>query len=157
MYAGRLAPYRELEVIARASRTAPLPFTLVGPADVQYLRTFDPGPPPSRRARSADEVDDLLAEQGLALVTHSDRWVNHRLALPNKLFHAVRAGVPVVATDVGELARMVGEHDIGEVYPPGDAEGLVHALNRAIARYDQLVANVRQAARCCRGRPTRPP
>lgn len=145
VYAGRIAPFRELEVIARASRTAPVPFTLVGPADAHYLGTFEPGRALLEASRAADDVDDLLVAAGLALVTHSDRWANHQVALPNKLFHAVRAGVPVVATDVGELARVVREHDLGELYPPGDADALVRAVQRAIDRYDELLANVRRA------------
>ncbi len=146
VYAGRIAPYRELEVIATASRSTSLPITLIGPADAQFLSRFDPGLTRIEESLPADEVDAVLAEAGLALVTHSDRWVNHRLALPNKLFHAVRAGVPVVATDVGELARTVREHDLGELYRPGDAEDLVRAIERAIERYAELQKRVRDAA-----------
>ena len=146
VYAGRIAPFRELDVIARASRSTELPITLIGPADAQFLARFDPGQARVEGGLPADEVDAVLAGAGLALVTHSDRWVNHRLALPNKLFHAVRAGVPVVATDVGELARTVREHDLGELYRPGDADDLVRAIERAVARYQELRANVRAAA-----------
>ena len=146
VYAGRIAPYRELEVIAQASRSTDLPITLIGPTDAQFLARFNPGRARIEASRSADEVDDVLVAAGLALVTHSDRWENHRLALPNKLFHAVRAGVPVVATDVGELARMVREHDLGELYRPGDADDLVRAIERAVARYPELQASVRAAA-----------
>src|SRR5690606_20369202 len=64
----------------------------------------------------------------IALVTHSDKWDNHRLALPNKLFHAVSLGVPVVATDVGELAAIVREHGLGTLYRPGDVEGFRRAV-----------------------------
>jgi glycosyltransferase involved in cell wall biosynthesis len=146
VYAGRLAPYRELEVIARASRLTDLPITLIGPADAQFVSRFDPGRARVEGSLPADEVDAVLAAAGLALVTHSDQWVNHRLALPNKLFHAVRAGVPVVATDVGELARAVRAHDLGELYRPGDSADLVRAIDRAVARYPELRANVRMAA-----------
>ena len=146
VYAGRLAPYRELEVIARASRHTDLPITLIGPADPQFVTRFDPGRATIKGSLPADEVDAVLAAAGLALVTHSDQWVNHRLALPNKLFHAVRAGVPVVATDVGELALIVREHDLGELYRPGDSDDLVLAIERAVARYPELQANVRVAA-----------
>ncbi len=146
VYAGRVAPYRELEVIAKASRSTALPITMIGPADAQFLARFDPGLATVEDSLPADEVDAVLAAAGLALVTHSDRWVNHRLALPNKLFHAVRAGVPVVATDVGELARAVREHDLGELYRPGDADDMVRAIARAIGRYDELQASVRDAA-----------
>lgn len=147
VYAGRIAPYRELEVIARASLSTDLPITLIGPPDAQFLARFDPGRASIEDSRSADEVDDVLAAAGLALVTHSDRWENHRLALPNKLFHAVRAGVPVVATDVGELARTVREHDLGELYRPGNSDDLVRAIERAVGRYDELRAHVRAASR----------
>lgn len=146
VYAGRIAPYRELEVIAKASRSTQLPITLIGPADAQFLARFDPGRAQVQDSRPVDEVDVVLAAAGLALVTHSDRWDNHRLALPNKLFHAVRAGVPVVATDVGELARTVREHDLGELYSPGDAAGLVRAIERAVGRYGELQTRVRDAA-----------
>lgn len=146
VYAGRLAPFRELEVIAQASYSTDLPITLIGPADAQFVARFNPGRATVEHSRPADEVDAVLAAAGLALVTHSDRWVNHRLALPNKLFHAVRAGVPVVATDVGELAREVRAHDLGELYRPGDADDLVRAIERAVARYPELQANVRAAA-----------
>jgi glycosyltransferase involved in cell wall biosynthesis len=145
--AGRIAPYRELEVIARASLATDLPITMIGPTDAQYVARFNPGRVRIEASRPTDEVDDVLAAAGLALVTHSDKWENHRLAMPNKLFHAVRAGVPVVATDVGELARIVREHDLGELYRPGDAEDMVRAIDRALVRYDELQARVRAAER----------
>ena len=76
---------------------------------------------------------------------HSDRWPNHRLALPNKLFHAVSLGVPVVATDVGELGAIVREHGLGTLYRPGDAESLVRATKELQDRYGELVAAVSAA------------
>jgi glycosyltransferase involved in cell wall biosynthesis len=138
VYAGRLAPYRELEVIAAASASLELPVMLVGPADPAWLAAFDPGKAEVRPAASLDEVDDLLTDAGLALVTHSNRWPNHRLALPNKLFHAVRVGVPVVATDVGELGRVVREHGVGTLYRPGDVDDLARAVGAAVTAYPSL-------------------
>jgi glycogen synthase len=138
VYAGRLAPYRELEVIAAASASLDLPVTLVGPADPAWLAGFNPGTAEIRPAATLDEVDGLLESAGLALVTHSDRWPNHRLALPNKLFHAVRVGVPVVATDVGELGRTVRRHGLGTLYRAGDADDFARAVVAAVAAYPSL-------------------
>jgi glycosyltransferase involved in cell wall biosynthesis len=146
VYAGRLAPYRELEAVAEASRRVDLPITLVGPADETWLSRFDPGRAQVRPPLPVDDVDALLTGAGLALVTHSDRWVNHRLAMPNKLFHAVRAGVPVVATDVGELGALVREHGVGELYRPGDGADLARAVEAARGRYADLVDAVHKAA-----------
>lgn len=146
VYAGRLSAYRELEAIAEASRHVDLPITVMGPADETWLGTFDRGRVTVEGALPADEVDRRLAAAGLALVTHSDAWENHRLALPNKLFHAVRAGVPCVATDVGELARTVREYGIGTLYRPGDAADLGRAIHEAVADYPALREAVAAAA-----------
>ena len=145
VYAGRLAPYRELEVIAAASTRVELPIVLVGPVDEAWLAGFDPGKAELRPPATLDQVDDLLAAAGLALVTHSDRWPNHRLALPNKLFHAVRVGVPVVATDVGELGRTVREHGLGMLYRPGDVAGITDAIAEAVDTYPALRKAVSKA------------
>lgn len=142
VYAGRLAADRELEVIAAASHQLKLPVTLVGPADDTWLGRFDPGRAIVEPPAPIEAVDRMVAAAGLALVTHSDRWPNHRLAMPNKLFHAVRAGVPVVATDVGELAREVRTHDLGTLYRPGDPDALVAAVEEAVADYHRLHSRV---------------
>jgi glycosyltransferase involved in cell wall biosynthesis len=147
VYAGRIAPFRELEAIAAASeKVKPLRIVIAGPADDTYLGAFDPKAAELLGARPVDEVDALLRELGIALITHSDRWQNHRLAMPNKLFHAVRAGVPVVATDVQELRRVVEQHKLGALYRAGDAESLAAALREVAADYATYAANVAAAA-----------
>ena len=62
MYAGRIAPYRELEVIAEASMRIDMPITLIGPADTTWLARFNPGRATVRPALPVDEVDVLLTE-----------------------------------------------------------------------------------------------
>lgn len=146
VYAGRLAPFRELEVVAAAAaQLAPLQVTALGPSDPTWLASWAHGPVDVRASLPLPQAEALLTQAGLALVTHSDRWVNHRLALPNKLFLAARAGVPVVATDVQELSRVVREHGIGTLYRPGDAADLVRAVREAVDRWPELVAAVRRA------------
>ncbi len=146
VYAGRLAPFRELEVVAAAAaQLAPLQVTAVGPSDPTWLASYARGVVDVRPSLPLPEAEALLTQAGLALVTHSDRWVNHRLALPNKLFLAARAGVPVVATDVQELSRVVRAHGIGTLYRPGDAADLVRAVREAVDRWPELVAAVRRA------------
>jgi glycosyltransferase involved in cell wall biosynthesis len=146
VYAGRLGPQRDLETVAAASRTIDLPTRLIGPADETWLAGFDPGAAAVEPALPVEAVDRVLSAAGLALVTLADGWANHRLAMPNKLFHAVAAGVPVVATDIGELARLVRAHGLGELYPAGDPAGLAGAVRRAQNRYQELTAAVRRAA-----------
>lgn len=145
VYAGRIAAYRELETIAAASRLVDLPVTMCGPADQTWLTSFDPGRATVLGALPLDEASGLMSAAGLALVTHSDKWTNHRLALPNKLFHAVTLGLPVVATDIGELAKVVREHDLGTLYTPGDPEDLARAVRAVVADFPRYVCNVETA------------
>ncbi|MEO7586830.1 MAG: glycosyltransferase, partial [Arachnia sp.] len=145
VYAGRVAAFRELETISTASRQVDLPITVVGPSDDTWLTSFDRGRLDVRPALPLDGASDLIQAAGLSLVTHSDKWENHRLAMPNKLFHAVSLGVPVVATEVGELARMVRAHNLGTLYTPGDARSMVAAIRDAVEQYPTLVSNVGRA------------
>lgn len=149
IYAGRIDAYRELEVIIEASMKIDLSVAWMGEHENQWASKFVP------LARGAgievlssqplQAVTTAMQNAGLVFVTHSDQFESHRLAMPNKLFHAVHAGVPVIATDVTELGNIVRTFDIGELYKPGDASSMVEAIGRAISRHAALVANVDSA------------
>jgi glycosyltransferase involved in cell wall biosynthesis len=142
VYAGRIAAYRDLEAIAAAH--LPLPVTLVGPADATWVAQHaeELAGVQLREPVPVDEVTELLRASGLALVTNSDKWDNHLLAQPNKLFHAVHAGVPVVATDVPELRRVVAQHGLGTLYRAGDAGDLARAVREVVERHAAYVSSV---------------
>ncbi len=72
------------------------------------------------------------ADVGVSLL--QDSCENHRLALPNKLFEYVAAGVPVIVGALPESQRLIAEYGIGWSVCPDDAEGLARALREAIDR-----------------------
>jgi glycosyltransferase involved in cell wall biosynthesis len=59
---------------------------------------------------------------------------NHRLALPNKVFEYVAAGIPVVASDLPELGRLVEDHGIGWTVDPDELTELASVLQSAVER-----------------------
>jgi glycosyltransferase involved in cell wall biosynthesis len=147
VYAGRICEDRDLETVAAAAQDlAPLRITVAGPLDETFVSKYSIGTVQIRNALPLAEVDRLIAAEGLALVTLADRGVNHRLAMPNKLFQAVRMGVPVVATDLPEIGECVRAYGLGTLYRAGDPTSLVEAVREAIARYPELVRRVRAAA-----------
>lgn len=146
VYAGRIGPGRDLEtVLAAAGELKPLQTVLVGPADGGYLATLDTAGADVLDTLPLDDAVTLLATSGIALVTLSGKWLNNRIGMPNKLFMAVRAGVPVVASDLPALRRIVTEHGIGRLYRPGDAASLVSAVREVQASYAELTAAVVRA------------
>jgi glycosyltransferase involved in cell wall biosynthesis len=146
VYAGRIGPGRDLEsVVAAAPGLGPLRTILVGPADGGYLAALPTGAVDVLDALPLDDAVTLLAESGIALVTLSDKWLNNRIGMPNKLFMAVRAGVPVVASDLPALRRLVTEHGIGRLYRPGDPASLAAAVREVQASYGELTAAVARA------------
>ncbi len=146
VYAGRLGPGRDLETVARASRHVPLPVVLRGPADPWWRNSFDPGCCELAPPVEPQQIPSELADRGLALITLADSCDNHRVAVPNKLYQAVRAGVPVVASDVGEMARLVRQHGLGTLFQPGSASGLVAATELVSDGNEESLARVRAAA-----------
>ena len=146
LYAGRIDAYRELEVIIQVAGKAPIPIYWMGSHENQWGARWVP------QARLVgievlsqqplSGVTTAMQNAGLVFVTHSNRFESHRLAMPNKLFHAVHAGVPVIATNVSELATIVRKYDLGELYEVGDAESMLAAIKRATDRHPQLLRSV---------------
>ena len=82
---------------------------------------FLPMVPPDEllRATASADVGACLIE-GITL--------SLRLALPNKLFEYLMAGLPVLASDLPELRRVVAGYDVGLLVDWQDQAALVRAL-----------------------------
>ncbi|MGA5703574.1 glycosyltransferase [Peterkaempfera bronchialis] len=148
VYAGRIGAGRDLETVLAGAAAQQSAVVLVGPADEAYaarLARAEGGDLELLAPRPVDAVDGLLRRYGLAVVALTDSCENHRLALPNKLFHAVRAGVPVVAADLPELRGTVLRYDLGELYRPGDPGSFRAAVDRVEGRYPELLRSVAAA------------
>ena len=147
VYAGRIGAARDIETLLDAASRLRLDTVLMGKADREFLpklRVAD-GTVRIAPARPVDEVDEVLRHVGISVVTLTDSCENHRLALPNKVFHAVRAGVPVVAADLPELRRLVTAYGIGALYRSGDAESMRAALQQVAEDYPGYCARAARA------------
>jgi glycosyltransferase involved in cell wall biosynthesis len=80
-----------------------------------------------------DELLSWTAEADVGVTLLQDTCENHRLALPNKLFEYVAAGVPVVASDLPETRRLVNEYGIGWCVKPDDPQALADTLRLALS------------------------
>jgi glycosyltransferase involved in cell wall biosynthesis len=85
-------------------------------------------------ARPPGQLLAATAEADVGVTLLEDVCENHRLALPNKVFEYVAAGVPVVASDLPELRSLVERYGIGELVDPSDPQSVADGIDAALAR-----------------------
>lgn len=65
---------------------------------------------------------------------------NGEVAMPNKLFEYMHAGLPMLTSDVKSMAEFVTGHGIGEVFEAGNAADLAEKCRRILAAKDRYRA-----------------
>lgn len=75
---------------------------------------------------------------------------NNDIALPNKLFESIQAGLPILASDMRALARYVADTGVGSVFRAGDAADLASKVTTMLGDLDiyraALTDEVREGA-----------
>ena len=139
LYHGGLFPHRGIEelidAIADVPSAHPRPDGLRrARADAARARGVAPRPAAGsascRRSRP-DELLDWVACADVVAMPIQPSTLNHRLTTPNKLFEAMAAGVPVVASDLPGMATIVRDTGCGVLCDPADPAAISAAL-RAI-------------------------
>jgi glycosyltransferase involved in cell wall biosynthesis len=157
LHQGAPAPDRGCEVlVAAVAELEGVHLAFLGDPEPGYgteLQRLIDGHGIADRAHQLPSVplDRLLAwtaEADVGVTLLQDTCENHRLALPNKLFEYIAAGVPVVASALPETERLIGEYGVGWTSAPADPADLAAQLRRALAaRGDtELRARIRRAA-----------
>jgi len=68
-----------------------------------------------------------LADIGLSL--DRDTNLNYRFSLPNKIFDYIQCGVPVLATDLPEVSKIVKGYDVGLVMENFSVKEIADSMN----------------------------
>ncbi len=74
--------------------------------------------------------------------------VNYRYSLPNKLFDYIHAGIPVIASDLPEVKKIILQYNVGKIIPshnPKDIATTVNELFENKTAYHELKANTLKA------------
>ena len=78
------------------------------------------------------ELLDWIASADVVAMPIQPTTLNHRLTTPNKLFEALAAGVPVVASDLPGMAPIVRETACGLLVDPTDRAAIAAALREVL-------------------------
>jgi len=74
-------------------------------------------------------VRNALQGATIGVTMLEDTCLNHRYALPNKLFDYVHAGLPVLSSNLKEVERVVREFDLGRSANPSDPEDIARVIH----------------------------
>jgi glycosyltransferase involved in cell wall biosynthesis len=132
LFAGRLSPEKNVDVVAEA--TAGLPRIVVGDGPLRSLL------PDTIGFVSRAELCELYKRAAVVVLASSHE------GLPNVVLEAMAHGKTVVATPVGGIPSMIEDGVTGLLVPVGDAKALRAAIERALS--DELLrARLGKAAR----------
>jgi glycosyltransferase involved in cell wall biosynthesis len=139
LYHGLVAPGRGLEeLIASVAQWRPeFGLTIRGPIQPVYgdeLRRLTAALGVEHRIEFAPAVTpnqliDLAAKSDIGIVAMPGNSLNSMLALPNKFFEYVMAGLALCVTDLPEMARLVRRFDLGRLTAASESGAIAAAVN----------------------------
>jgi len=156
LYQGAVIAGRGLETMASAVQQLPnvvgvilgngslLEYYRAQVAKGNWVRMYLPGRVPLSQLPSYTASADI----GVSLIQNTCR--SYYYALPNKLFEYIQAGIPVVGSNLPEIAKVITTYRIGEVVDPDDPAAVAAAIQKLLDDphyYARIRANTAHAAR----------
>jgi glycosyltransferase involved in cell wall biosynthesis len=92
-----------------------------------------------------ERMMDFTRNADLGLTLDKDTNLNYRFSLPNKLFDYLNAGVPVLATDLPEVAAIVRQYDAGVILAAADPSAITATVRVLMTDRERLKALARNA------------
>lgn len=95
-----------------------------------------------------EEILDYTASADCGVALIEDSCLSYRYCLPNKLFEYFMAGLPVIASDLPEMAKLVNQFDVGALCSIDKKTGFRHAVE-SVKSIDKakLASNLQKLSR----------
>lgn len=94
----------------------------------------------------ASEVSRYISSATVAIIPIIPASLSYEYAMPNKLFEAMNARLPILGSRLKEMSRMLSEQKLGESFTPGDAIDFADNLYTVLSNIEQYRGATREAA-----------
>ncbi len=85
-----------------------------------------------------DKMMAYTAAADLGVSLDKDNNINYRYSLPNKIFDYIHAGIPVLASELVELKKLIETYKVGTFIPSHDPREIAGKLSEVFAHPEQL-------------------
>ena len=92
-----------------------------------------------------DEMMQYTFNADVGVTLDKDTNINYRFSLPNKIFDYMKAGIPVLASNLKEVANIVHTYDVGVVINNHSPVTILKGIHEAIAKKELYGANGKKA------------
>lgn len=155
LYAGQLYPWKGVDVLVEAMTAVPSARLVIlggieGEADTRRIRSIVERHGLGERTEMAGlvpqaRVADELARAAVVVAPFLRAGMTERHTSPLKVFEAMAAGRPIVATDLPSSREILRDGENALLVPPGEPAALAAALRRVLCEPD-LARRLAQAA-----------
>ncbi len=94
------------------------------------------------------ELNQLTKTCKLGLSLERNTNLNYYYALPNKIFDYINAGVPVICSDLPEMAAVVKQYKVGEIFA-GETEAQLATIITKLLENNELIQTYHANCHLC--------
>lgn len=84
------------------------------------------------------DLFNLTSVADIGLTLDKDTNINYRYSLPNKIFDYIQAGIPIIASPLIEIQKIITQYDIGDFIPDHRAKNMASKINEVLANQELI-------------------